>query len=146
VIHFGDVYGSGGWFYDILVKRLLKNTFRLPKGGDYYKAFVHVDDAVESMISILEKNSANQTYIVSDSTQVKFKEFVDFTADNIGTNHPGTIPVFIAKAALGGDLLKLLTTSMKVSNKKISQIYKFKFSSYRQGIPNVISELKDKQY
>jgi nucleoside-diphosphate-sugar epimerase len=145
VIHFGDVYGSGGWFYDILVKRLLKNTFRLPKGGDYYKAFVHVDDAVGSMISILEKNLTNETYIVTDPTSVKFKEFVNFTADSIGTNHPGSIPTFVAKAVLGGDMVKLLTTSMKVSNKKISQIYEFKFPSYKQGIPNVVSELKTKK-
>jgi nucleoside-diphosphate-sugar epimerase len=145
VIHFGDVYGSGGWFYEVLVKRLLKNTFRLPKGGDYYKAFVHVDDAVGSMISILEKNSTNETYIVTDPTSVKFKEFVDFTADSIGADHPGAIPIFVAKAVLGGDLIKLLTTSMKVSNKKIAQIYEFKFPSYLQGIPNVISELKTKE-
>lgn len=145
VIHFGDVYGSGGWFYEVLIKRLLKNTFRLPKGGDYYKAFLHVDDAVGSMISILEKNTINETYIVADHTFVKFKEFADFTADSIGVNHPGDIPMFVAKAVLGGDLIKLLTTSMKVSNKKISQIYEFKFPSYQQGIPNVISELKTRE-
>ena len=145
VVHFGDVYGSGGWFYEVLVKRLLKNTFRLPKEGDYYKAFLHVDDAVGSMVSILEKNAINETYIVADPTFVKFKEFVDFTADSIGATHPGTIPMFVAKAVLGGDLVKLLTTSMKVSNKKISQIYEFKFPSYQQGIPNVISELKVKE-
>ena len=145
VIHFGDVYGSGGWFYEVLVKRLLKNTFRLPKDGNYYKAFLHVDDAVGSMISILEKNAINETYIVADPTFVKFKEFADFTADSIGASHPGTIPMFVAKAVLGGDLVKLLTTSMKVSNKKISQIYEFKFPSYQQGIPNVISELKAKE-
>lgn len=145
VIHFGDVYGSGGWFYEVLVKRLLKNTFRLPKEGNYYKAFLHVDDAVGSMISILEKNAINETYIVADPTFVKFKEFADFTADSIGASHPGTIPMFVAKAVLGGDLVKLLTTSMKVSNKKISQIYEFKFPSYQQGIPNVISELKAKE-
>lgn len=142
VIHFGDVYGAGGWFYEMLVKRLLKNTFRLPKRGDYYKAFVHVDDAVGSMISILEKNPTDKTYIVADSTSIKFKEFVDFTADSIGAKHPGIIPTFVAKAVLGGDLVKILTTSMKVSNRKISQIYEFKFPSYQQGIPNAISELK----
>jgi hypothetical protein len=34
---------------------------------------------------------------------------------------------------------------MKVSNEKISQIYDFKFPSYREGVPNVISDLKSKQ-
>ena len=55
VVYFGDVYGSRGWFYDILVKRLQKNSFRLPGGGKYFKGFVHVDDAVGGMIAIMEK-------------------------------------------------------------------------------------------
>jgi nucleoside-diphosphate-sugar epimerase len=144
VIHFGDVYGTRGWFYEFMIKRLLKNTFRLPKNGEYFKGYVHVDDAIGSMISILEKKS-KETFIVSDSTPSTFREFTDFTADQIGKKHPGSVPVFLAKAVLGGDLIKLLTTSMKVSNKKISQIYDFQFLSYKEGIPNVISELKSKQ-
>lgn len=145
VIHFGDVYGIRGWFYEFLIKRLLKNTIRLPKNGEYYKAFVHVEDATESMISVSENISKNESYIVADSTPAKFREFVDFTADQIRVKHPGSVPVFLAKAVLGGDLIKLLTTSMKVSNKKISQIYDFEFTSYRDGIPNVILDLKSKQ-
>jgi nucleoside-diphosphate-sugar epimerase len=144
VIHFGDVYGTRGWFYEFMIRRLLKNTFRLPKNGDYYKGFVHINDAVGSMISILENPSKNEKFIVSDSMPSKFRNFVDFTADQIGVKHPGNVPVFLAKAVLGGDLIKLLTTSMKVSNKKICQIYDFQFPSYKEGIPNVISELKSK--
>jgi len=82
VIHLGDVYGTRGWFYGFMIKRLLKNTFRLTKNGDYYKGFVHVDDAVGAMISILE-NSKDEKYIVSDSTPSTFREFTDFTADQI---------------------------------------------------------------
>ncbi len=142
VVHFGDVYGPKGWFYEFLVKRLLKNTFRLPKNGEYYKGFVHVDDAVGSLLSVLEQNPKKESYIVADSTPTTFRDFADFTADQIGAKHPKSVPVFLAKAVLGGDLIKLLTTSMKVSNKKISEIYDFKFPSYKQGIPNVISELQ----
>jgi len=145
VIHLGDVYGPRGWFYEFLIKRLLKNTFRLPKNGEYYKGYVHIDDAIGSIMAILENVSKNETFIVSDSTPAHFREFVDFTADQIGVKHPGSVPVFLAKAILGGDLIKLLTTSMKVSNKKISQIYKFQYPSYREGIPRVILDLKSKQ-
>ncbi len=144
VVHFGDVYGSGGWFYKFLIKRLLKNTFRLPKGGDYYKGFVHIDDAVGSLVSILEKNAMNDSFIVADSLPTKFKEFVNLTADYIGVRHPGNVPLFLAKAVLGTDLIKLLTTSMIVSNKKISKIYDFKFPTYKEGIPKVILDLKSK--
>ena len=144
VVHFGDVYGPDGWFYDMLVKRLKKNTFRMPKGGDYYKGFVHVDDAVGSMISVLEHKSFGESFIVADSMPITFKEFSNFTADQINTKHPGSVPIFLAKAVLGGDLIKLLTTSMKVSNKKISEIYEFKYPNYKDGIKQIISELKEK--
>lgn len=142
VVHLGDVYGPDGWFYEFLVKRLLKNTFRLPKGGEYYKGFVHIDDVVGSMISIMEKSQTNNTFIVSDSLPTRFKDFVMYVADAIGAKQPGNVPVFLAKAVLGGDLIKLLTTSMNVSNAKISKIYDFKFPTYREGIPAVVSEMK----
>ena len=145
VVHLGDVYGVRGWFYEFMIKRLLKNTFRLPKNGEYYKGFVHIDDAVGSMMSIVENNIKNETFIISDSTPCTFREFVDFTSDEIGVKHPGSIPVFLAKAVLGGDLIKLLTTPMKVSNKKIRQLYDFKFPSYKEGVPDIISQLKSKQ-
>ena len=144
VVHFGDVYGPDGWFYEMLVKRLKKNTFRMPKGGNYYKGFVHVEDAVGSMIAILEKHAFGESFIIADSMPVSFKEFSNFTADQINAKHPGSVPIFLAKAVLGSDLIKLLTTSMKVSNKKISEIYQFKYPNYKEGIKQVVSELKEK--
>ena len=144
VVHFGDVYGPDGWFYEMLVKRLKKNTFRMPKGGNYYKGFVHVEDAVGSIIAILEKQVFGESFIIADSMPVSFKEFSNFTADQINAKHPGSVPVFLAKAVLGSDLIKLLTTSMKVSNKKILKIYDFKYLNYKDGIKQVTSELKTK--
>jgi nucleoside-diphosphate-sugar epimerase len=143
VVHFGDVYGPDGWFYEMLVKRLKKNTFRMPKGGKYYKGFVHVDDAVGSMIAVLENKRFGESFIVADSNPVTFKEFANFTADQINVKHPGSVPMFLAKAILGGDLIKLLTTSMKVSNKKISEIYEFKYPNYKEGIKQIISKLNE---
>ena len=143
VVHFGDVYGQDGWFYEMLIKRLKKNTFRMPKGGEYYKGFVHVDDAVGSMIAVLENKRFGESFIVADSNPVTFKEFTNFTADQINAKHPGNVPMFLAKAILGGDLIKLLTTSMKVSNKKISEIYEFKYSNYKEGVKQIISKLNE---
>ena len=143
VVHFGDVYGPDGWFYEMLVKRLKKNTFRMPKGGKYYKGFVHVDDAVGSMIAVLENKRFGESFIVADSNPVTFKEFANFTADQINAKHPGSVPMFLAKAILGGDLIKLLITSMKVSNKKISEIYEFKYPNYKKGIKQIISKLNE---
>ena len=138
VCYFGDVYGNASWFTEMIVNRLKNGTFKIPGKGDYDKCFIHVDDAVGILLSIVKNNLKDQSYVCADSTSVTFKEFVDHTADKIGKKHPGGIPMFLAKGVLGGDLVKLLTTPMKISNQKVSEIYKFVYPSYREGINSII--------
>jgi len=138
VCYFGDVYGDASWFTEMIVKRLKNGTFKIPGKGDYEKCFIHVDDATGILTSIAKNNLKNQSYVCADSTSVTFKEFVDYTADKIGVKHPGGVPMFLAKGVLGGDLVKLLTTPMKISNQKISEVYKFVYPSYKEGINSIL--------
>ena len=138
VCYFGDVYGDASWFTEMIVKRLKNGTFKIPGKGDYEKCFIHVDDATGILTSIAKNNLKNQSYVCADSTSVTFKEFVDYTADKIGVKHPGGAPMFLAKGVLGGDLVKLLTTPMKISNQKISEVYKFVYPSYKEGINSIL--------
>ncbi len=138
VCYFGDVYGEGGWFSEMIVNRLKNGTFKIPGKGDYERCFLHVDDAVGILLSIAKNNLREQSYVCADSTSVTFKEFVDYTADKIEAKHPGGIPMFLAKGVLGGDLVKLLTTPMKISNQKVSQIYSFVYPSYKEGIDSIL--------
>ena len=138
VCYFGDVYGNASWFTEMIVTRLKNGTFKIPGKGDYDKCFIHVDDAVGILLSIVKNKLKDQSYVCADSTSVTFKEFVDHTADKIGKKHPGGIPMFLAKGVLGGDLVKLLTTPMKISNQKVSEIYKFVYPSYKEGINSIL--------
>lgn len=142
VVYLGEVYGNGGWFGSLIVPRIKNGSFRLPSGGEYFRAVVHVDDVVSALVSIAEKNAQDQTFVISDSEPVLFKDFINFTADQLGAKHPGRVPTFLAKAVLGGDAVKLLTTSIKVSNKKISSLCSFEYPSYREGIRAIVSEMK----
>ena len=138
VCYFGDVYGDASWFTEMIVKRLKNGTFKIPGKGDYEKCFIHVDEATGILTSIAKNNLKDQSYVCADSTSVTFKEFVDYTADKIGVKHPGGVPMFLAKGVLGGDLVKLLTTPMKISNQKISEVYKFVYPSYKEGINSIL--------
>ena len=142
VAYLGEVYGDGGWFASQIVSRLKKGSFRMPKSGDYYRCFVHVEDVVNSLIEIFEKKIFDDSFIITDSNPVLFKDFINFTADKLGVKHPGSVPTFLAKTILGGDFVKLLTTSIKTTNKKISRLYKFQYPSYKEGIESVISKIK----
>ena len=138
VCYFGDVYGDGSWFTEMVVKKLKSGMMRVPGKGDYDKCFIHVEDAVGILVSIAKNNLKDQSYVCADSTSITFKEFVDYTADKIGKKHPGGVPMFLAKGVLGGDLVKLLTTPMKISNQKVSEIYKFVYPSYKEGINSIL--------
>ena len=142
VVYLGEVYGNGGWFTTQIIHRLRKGNFKLPKSGDYYRCVVHVNDVVLSLITIAEKNVINESFVVTDSNPVLFKDFINFTCDKLGLKHPGSVPIFLAKAILGGDFVKLLTTSIKTSNTKISKLCKFTYPSYKEGVEAIISQLK----
>ncbi len=142
VAFLGDVYGNGGWFKNMLVERLKKGSFRIPGSGEYFRSFVHVDDVVSALVSIAEKNTINQSFVITDSTPVRFKDFVNVVCKELQIKYSGTIPIILAKAVMGGDFMNLLTTSIKTSNEKISKLCDFVYKSYDEGIPATISEMK----
>lgn len=142
VVYLAEVYGNGGWFTSQIIQRLRKGNFKLPKSGEYYRCVVHVNDVVLSLITIAEKNVSNEAFVVTDTNPVLFKDFINFTCDQLGLKHPGSVPIFLAKTILGGDFVKLLTTSIKTSNTKISKLCKFAYPSYKEGVEKTISELK----
>jgi len=142
VAYLGEVYGDGGWFTSQIIDRLKKGSFRMPKSGEYYRCFVNVEDVVNALIAIMEKNAFDESFIITDSNPVLFKDFINFTCDKLGVKHPGSVPTFLANTILGGDFVKLLTTSIKTSNAKISKLYSFQYPSYKEGVESVISKLK----
>ena len=141
VVYLGEVYGKGGWFTSQFLERLKNGKFKIPKSGEYYRNFIHVDDAANALVTIGEKNAENSSFIVTDGHPIQFKEFINYACDLLGLKHPGGVPTFLAKAVLGGDFVKLLTTSIRTSNEKISKIYEFKFPTYQKGVEKVISEI-----
>lgn len=143
VAYLGDVYGNGGWFKSILIDRLKNGSFKLPGNGDYYRSFIYVDDVVSALVAMIEKNATNQSFVVTDSNPVIFKDYVNFVCDELGLKHPGTVPALLAKVVMGGDFVKLLTTSVKTSNGKISKLCEFVYPSYKEGVHSVISEMKN---
>lgn len=143
VIIFGDVYGPAGWFADIIVKKLREGSFTIPGSGDYYRSFVHVDDAANALAFVAEKNAKNNTYIVCDDEPAKFNEFINYTADKLGMKRPGKAPAFLAKIAAGSDMIKLLTTSIRARNAKIKSELGFalQYPTYKEGVEAALRDL-----
>lgn len=140
---FGDVYGPAGWFADLIVNKLRDGSFKIPGSGDYYRSFVHVDDVANALALVAEKNARNNTYMVCDDEPAKFGEFVDYVADKLGMKRPGKVPAFLAKMAVGSDMIKLLTYSIRARNMKIKSELGFalQYPTYREGIEASLRDL-----
>lgn len=141
-IFFGDVYGPGGWFESLMVKRLMEGSFRMPGGGKYRKAFLSVDDAAGSLAAIHETGLRHDTYVVADPQEVTFEEFAVYVAAQLGVKRPSGVPAFAARMALGGDLVRLLCTPVSISNGRISEVYKFRYKGFREGVKAAIGMLR----
>ena len=136
--HVGDiVYGNGGFFMSDMVNRLKKNRFKIPGDGMYFKNYIHVDDVADALIAVGENDTTDQSFIITGSNPAPFKDFVDCITSQLGIKNPGNVPEFLAKMVIGKDIVDLLTRSAKASNRKISEIYDFKYPRYQDGIKEV---------
>ncbi len=138
--YLGEVYGNGGWFTAQLMDRMKNGRFKMPKAGDYFRSFVHVEDAVNALVAIGEKRRYDESFIVTDSHPALFRDFANFVADKMGIKRLGSVPVFLAKGMLGGDAVRLLTTPTRASNKKIAELVEIKFPSYKEGLAQVLAD------
>ncbi len=139
----GDVYGPGGWFLGLIVSKLRDDSFKIPGSGDYFRSFVHVEDVANALALLGERNAKNTSYIVCDDEPATFGEFVNYVADRLGVKRPAKVPAFLAKMAVGSDMIKLLTYSVKASNSKIKRELglMLKFPTYRKGVDDVIRKI-----
>jgi nucleoside-diphosphate-sugar epimerase len=145
VVYFPDiVYGNAGTFRRVFLEQISKGKFRIPGTGEYYTNVIYIEDAVNILVTVAQKRgeTANETYIASDSRPPTFREFVNFIADQLGAKHPGSVPIFLAKAAVGSDLIRMLTRNAMASNQKAAEIYDFQFPTYQSGITDVVSQFK----
>jgi len=139
----GDVYGPSGWFADIIVNKIRDGSFKIPGSGDYYRSFVHIDDVVNALTLIAEKNAVNSTFMITDDEPVTFSEFIYYVVDRMNLKRPGKVPAFLAKTVLGSDMVKLLTSSVKARNTKVKRELGLQllYSTYKEGIAAALQKL-----
>lgn len=134
------VYGNSGEFRSMFLERIRDGRFMVPGTGCYVKPLVHLDDAVDFLVRILEVGMTNDSFIVSDSDPAPFREFVNCIADSLNVKRPSTVSAILAQVVLGRELTRMLTRSVPaISNSKMRRIYDLRYPSYKQGIADVVS-------
>ena len=141
---YGRIYGNGGLFrfqYDMLKK----NRYKIIGKGENYIPVIHANDAASAIIKSMDKKPFGEKFIIADDTPVTQRDFTNYLADLMDLKRPGSIPGSVIKIALGKDIVELISTNCRVSNKKAKSILGWnpEYPSYRTGLEHAIKELKE---
>jgi len=62
----------------LIMQAIKGETIRLYKGGDFYRDYIYVEDVVEALKFLENKNIANDTYIIGYGKPILFKVLINY--------------------------------------------------------------------
>jgi nucleoside-diphosphate-sugar epimerase len=135
-LRYGAFYGQDS-FTRMIVNLVRKRRLPVPSSGGGFATFVYLDDAAAATVAALEKGRAGQAYNIVDDEPVRWADYLDAVAAELGVRRPWRVPTWMLRAV--PYLHTIMTTSMRVSNAKARRELGWApaVSTYREGIPLV---------
>lgn len=129
-------YGKNNPQTTPLLDALRSGVPMLVGGGRNYWSFLHPSDAASALVHVLERRPVGAAFYVGDDEPVTMADGLRWLAAKIGANPPKTVSPFLAKVALGGDTVDLLTGSRRVSNARAREAlgWRPRYPSFRDGL------------
>jgi nucleoside-diphosphate-sugar epimerase len=136
VLRYGGFYGQDS-ITRMIVNLVRKRRLPVPSSGGGYVTLIYLEDAAAATVAALEKGHAGQAYNIVDDEPVRWADYLDALAAELGARRPWRVPTWMVRAIpyLGA----IMTTSMHVSNAKAKRQLGWDpaVPTYRQGIPLV---------
>jgi nucleoside-diphosphate-sugar epimerase len=135
-LRYGAFYGRDS-FTRMLTNLVRKRRLPVPSSGGGFVSFIYLEDAAAATVAALEKGRAGQAYNIVDDEPVRWADYLDALAAEIGARRPWRVPSWMLRAI--PYLHTIMTTSMRVSNAKARRELDWApvVSTYREGIPLV---------
>ncbi|HEY3267076.1 MAG TPA: NAD(P)-dependent oxidoreductase [Armatimonadota bacterium] len=89
--------------------------------GKNFWSFIHPDDVASAIVRALEVQPPAETYNLSDDEPVRMADCLKWLAETLHAHPPKGIAPFLAKLALGGDMVDLLIASRRISNSRAKE-------------------------
>jgi nucleoside-diphosphate-sugar epimerase len=133
-MRYGFFYGQDS-FTRMIVNLVRKRRLPVPSSGGGFADFIYLDDAAAATVAALEKGRAGHAYNIVDDEPVRWGDYLDALAAELGARRPWRVPTWMLRPI--PYLHTLMTTSMRVSNAKARRELGWApaVSTYREGIP-----------
>jgi nucleoside-diphosphate-sugar epimerase len=153
ILRLGAVYGPDIKLIELMKKLIRWGLYRIPGSGQNLLSLVHIDDAIQAMLLVIEKEIAKgKIYNIADDHPITAKEFTSILAKALGKREPGTIPVSLARlgaplvktwASLTGgkpflteEIISLSISSYAMDNRRAKEElgFKPKYPTFKEGV------------
>ncbi|MDQ3886158.1 MAG: NAD-dependent epimerase/dehydratase family protein [Actinomycetota bacterium] len=133
-LRYGAFYGQDS-FTRMIINLVRKRRLPVPSSGGGFANFIYLEDAAAATVAVLEKGRAGQAYNIVDDEPVRWADYLDALAAELGVHRPWRVPSWMLRAI--PYLHTIMTTSMRVSNAKARRELGWTpaVSTYREGIP-----------
>jgi nucleoside-diphosphate-sugar epimerase len=135
-LRYGLFYGQDS-FTRMIVNLVRRRRLPVPSSGGGFATFIYLDDAAAATVAALDKGRAGQAYNIVDDQPVRWADYLDALAAELGARRPWRVPGWLLRPI--PYLHTLMTTSMRVSNAKARRELGWApaVPTYREGIPLV---------
>ena len=135
-LRYGLFYGPDN-FTRMIINLVRKRRLPVPSSGGGFATFIYLEDAAAATVAALETGRPGQAYNVVDDEPVRWADYLDALAADLGVRRPWRVPSWMLRPI--PYLHTIMTTSMRVSNAKAKRELGWApaVSTYREGIPLV---------
>jgi nucleoside-diphosphate-sugar epimerase len=132
-LRYGAFYGQDK-ATRMMVNLVRKRRLPVPSSGGGFVNFIFLQDAASATVAALEKGRAGQAYNVVDDEPVRWADYLDALAAELGARRPWHAPPWMLRAI--PPVHTIVTTSMHVSNAKAKRELGWApaVPTYRDGI------------
>jgi 2-alkyl-3-oxoalkanoate reductase len=137
----------GGWFVAADAAHTREMAAMLRAGrwpvlgrGDFRVAPVHADDAARGF-ALAAESAAVGTWNLVDDEPVASAVFAGHFAERLGARRPRSLPLWLVRLLLGGQVVEALTTSMNTSNARARAELGWapRHPTYRESLAEVVA-------
>jgi nucleoside-diphosphate-sugar epimerase len=143
VLRFGGFYGHDSWNTQSLLNGIRRRMVPVLGSGEYFWNLIHLDDAAQAVVAAVnaKNGSLRRAYNIVDSNPVTMKELFHGLAEILNAPSPRSLPTTIARLLVGGDALKFMRISLRVSNNAARATLGWTpiYPSFREGMKQVLS-------
>ena len=135
-LRYGLFYGQDS-FTRMIINLVRKRRLPVPSSGGGFATFIYLEDAAAATVAALENGRAGQAYNIVDEEPVRWADYLDALAAELGVRRPWRVPTWMLRPI--PYLHTIMTTSMRVSNAKAKRDLGWApaVSTYREGVPLV---------